>query len=234
MRAHRLGRRSIATQVVNDGGTAAGGVSRSACTRRAALQRARSRVRTPVCARVFEIGRCGARCEAARQPLRQLRPDLHCCSRAAGWWSGASRWLLGNRPRPARHRLRRSALPPGRDGALRVRHPPARARGRRAAGAACGRAARAGHKRRPRHARGRAPDHVLRARQGKVADETELDVERVAAVHFRLWAAGSACTGCGSQDGRGTAGQPLARARASRPARRPCTRSIASSRPKGE
>ena len=122
----------------------------------------------------------------------------------------------------ARDRRRRSSTSrPARDGALRVGAAAARARDAEPLAAPGRRAARGGRARRPGHARGGAAGRCSRrSTSSRWRDETGLDVERVAAVHFRL---GSKLElhWLRDRDRRAAACRPLGRAGPRRAARRP-------------
>ena len=160
MRAHRLARQIVATQVVNNvlhGGGTTFAFRLHEETGAPASQIARAYA----CAReIFEmrplwteIEALDTRCDSSVQ-IALLLEGRRLVERA-------SRWLLGQPAAGARHRIHGQALPPGRDGALRVDHAAARPRGRGAARPRRGRAARARRARGPGHARGSAADHVL-------------------------------------------------------------------------
>ena len=159
MRAHRLGRQIVTTQVVNNmlhGGGTTFAFRLHEETGAPASQIAALRVRA-------RSSRCGRwRRSSASTTSAPPRCRSTCCSRAAAVERASA--LAARQPAaPARHRLDGAALPPGAmvlyASITRLLSPRTRSRSR-----ARRRAARAGRARGPRDARGGAADHVLGAR----------------------------------------------------------------------
>ena len=214
------------------GSTAAARRSPSACTRRRARPPRRSRAPTPSARDVFAhapaVGARSRRSTTRSPPTCRSR----CCSRAAGWSSAARAGCCATAAVRSTSPRRSSTSPPARDGALRGRSRgcsarptssrwPADADELRAAGVPAA-LARARRRRWPRCSR-RSTSSRWRTRRA-------LDVEEVAAVHFRL-GSGSSCTGCATASSRSRATTAGARWRAPRCATT-STRSTASSPPR--
>ena len=157
--------------------------------------------------------RCGTEIEALDNRGRRRRCRSTCCSRAGGWSSARSRWLLRNRRGRSTSRATVRHFRPGarcsttsmpRLLAAEDAEPLARARRRAARARACREDARRARGRRCRRCSA-ALDIV------EVAAETGLDVEDVAAVHFRLGEPARAALA--ARPDRGAAARrPLARA----------------------
>ena len=94
MRAHRLRREIIATQVVNNMLHGGGTTFAFRLHEETGAPGVRHRPRVRGRARGVRDAPAVGRDRGARQQGRRRRPDRRCCSRAAGWSSAATRWLL--------------------------------------------------------------------------------------------------------------------------------------------
>ena len=185
MRAHRLGRQIVATQVVNN--VLHGGGTTFAFRLHEETGAPASQIARAYACRAGDLRDAAAvdGDRGARHALRQLRAD-HAAAR--GPPPGRARVALAARqpPAAARHRVDGQALPPGRHGALRLDHAAARPEDAEPLA------------RRADELRERGVPEDLATRVAAlpimfsaldivtVADDIGLDVEQVAAVHFRL------------------------------------------------